>query len=68
MNSLAQTEKELEHEKKRLKEAGLEVMEWLQTNQPLKLASENPWVLAGIAVGVGFFVGQWIGKRQTFLD
>lgn len=68
MSTLAQTEKELEQQKKRLKEAGAEVVEWLETARPLKLAAENPWVLAGIAAGVGFFIGQWIGRRQNFLD
>lgn len=68
MRTLAQTEKELENEKKRLRLAGTEVLEWLENSKPLKLAAENPWVLAGVAAGLGFFVGQWMGSRNRFLD
>ena len=65
MNRLEKTERELQLEKKRLKEAGDEVLSWLKTTSPQKFASENPWLVAGLAAGVGFFLGYWTsGRRQ----
>ena len=64
MNRLDRTEQELEYEKERLKEAGDELLSWLEGTSPQKFASENPWLLAGVAAGLGFFLGQWLGSHR----
>jgi hypothetical protein len=68
MNAIEKTERQLDHEKKRLKDAGEQILGWLEKSPPNKLAEENPWLLAGIAAaiagGVGYFVGQWFSSRR----
>ena len=64
MNALEKTELELQHEKERLKNAGREVLTWLENTPAQKFASENPWLIAGAAAGVAFFIGQWLGRRR----
>lgn len=68
MNALEKTEKELEFEKRRLKQAGGEVLQWLEHTPAGKFASENPWLVAGIAAGLGLVVGQWIASRNSRRD
>jgi len=72
MNALEKTEKQIEHEKKRLKEAGTQVLGWLERSPPNRLAHENPWLLAGVAAalgaGLGFVVAQRISGRSYERD
>ncbi|MEN9722632.1 MAG: hypothetical protein RJB38_618 [Pseudomonadota bacterium] len=55
---------EIEVEKARLKQAGQEVLEWLETLPLNRLAAEHPWWIAGAAVGVGFALGKWSQRRS----
>ena len=64
MNPIEKTEKNLQFEKRRLEAAGAEILEWMEKTPPSKLFRENPWLLAGIAAGAGFFLGQWLSGRK----
>jgi ElaB/YqjD/DUF883 family membrane-anchored ribosome-binding protein len=68
MNAIEKTERQLNHEKKRLKDAGEQILGWLEKTPPNQLARENPWLLAGItaavAGGIGYLVGQWFASRR----
>lgn len=62
--SVREVRNEIDFQKKRLKEAGEETLDWLQSIKPGEFVRENPWLVVGIAAGLGFLVGQW-SKRWS---
>ena len=54
-----EVQNEIDFQKKRLKEAGAETLEWLQSVRPAEFVRENPWLVAGLAAGVGFLLGRF---------